>query len=144
MRNTYGGNYLVQFAAQGPKIQGSASASLNQVAAGAAAIYAPAPINVVLSLIDQGAPIAFAETETATATRQVIGISSKAPHPNVAKLFLNYYLSPEGQGVFVGAGQLSAIPTITGQKYATPKNLISGHEVEASQSHNEFVKILNP
>ena len=39
-----------------------------------------------------------------------IGLVRNAPHPNAAKLFLEYMLSPEGQTVFRDANYIPAEP----------------------------------
>src|SRR5437870_4237227 len=48
----------------------------------------------------------------------VIALSAKAPHPNAAKLFVNYVLSEEGQNIIRDA---SRVPVRPGVKPLAPK-----------------------
>ncbi|MET0502587.1 MAG: substrate-binding domain-containing protein [Candidatus Binatia bacterium] len=41
-----------------------------------------------------------------------VGIAAKAPHPNSAKLFINYILSKEGQDILRKASRISARPDV--------------------------------
>jgi iron(III) transport system substrate-binding protein len=45
----------------------------------------------------QGAPVAWVPIEPAMAVLSVISITKDAPHPNAAKLFEEFLISPEGQ-----------------------------------------------
>jgi ABC-type Fe3+ transport system substrate-binding protein len=52
---------------------------------------------------EQGLPIGFLDTESwkeggsSSAAGGTLGIPSRAPHPNAAKVFINWFLSREGQ-----------------------------------------------
>ena len=41
-----------------------------------------------------------------------LSLLKNAPHPNAAKLFLEYSLSEEGQGIYAAAGYLPAHPEV--------------------------------
>lgn len=60
----------------------------------------------------QGAPTTWLRIEPAAANLNYIGIVKRAPHPNAARLFMAYALSPEGQAVFAKAGYIPANPAI--------------------------------
>jgi iron(III) transport system substrate-binding protein len=47
-----------------------------------------------------GAPVAWVPLDPVTLTLQAAGITSKAPHPNAARLFLDFMISRAGQQVF--------------------------------------------
>src|SRR6202163_3664539 len=55
-----------------------------------------------------GAPVAWLPLEAAWATPHAIGVTSGAPHPNAARLLVDFAVSPEGQEIFRKAGYLPA------------------------------------
>jgi ABC-type Fe3+ transport system substrate-binding protein len=59
-----------------------------------------------------GAPVAWLPLEAAWATPHAIGVTSAAPHPNAARLFVDFAVSREGQEIFRGAGYLPARPDL--------------------------------
>jgi iron(III) transport system substrate-binding protein len=63
------------------------------------------PLNEMLA---DGAPIGFTYPKSGTTTSDsVVGIAAKAPHPNVARVFVNWLLSKEGQAELVKHSGLS-------------------------------------
>jgi ABC-type Fe3+ transport system substrate-binding protein len=59
-----------------------------------------------------GAPVAWLPLDQAWATPHAIGVTSGAPHPNAARLFVDFAVSREGQEIFRGAGYLPARPDV--------------------------------
>jgi iron(III) transport system substrate-binding protein len=55
-----------------------------------------------------GAPVAWLPLDAAWATLHTIGITAGAPHPNAARLFVQFVLSKQGQEIFRNAGYLPA------------------------------------
>ena len=67
------------------------------VAAGAYAMNWPTFEAFSTQLMRKGAPIAVEGlTEPTLVSGRQIGVVAKAPHPNAARLFLSWVLSPEG------------------------------------------------
>ncbi|HRD76025.1 MAG TPA: extracellular solute-binding protein [Hyphomicrobiaceae bacterium] len=63
------------------------------------------PLNAMLA---DGAPIGFTYPKSGTTlSNAVAGVAAKAPHPNAARLFLNWLMSAEGQALLVAEGGLS-------------------------------------
>jgi iron(III) transport system substrate-binding protein len=56
----------------------------------------------------KGAPIDFVPVQPVVARPQGIGVAKHAPHPNAARLFSEYVLSPEGQKLFESMGRVPA------------------------------------
>ena len=48
----------------------------------------------------KGAPVDWIKMEPVTGTLSVISVHKNAPHPNAAKLLVDFIISPEGQKVF--------------------------------------------
>jgi iron(III) transport system substrate-binding protein len=140
MKQTYGNDFLQRFAAQQPRIQPT-NAGFQQVGAGAAAIFAPVSAGTVQTSIDAGAPVAYKIPSTAMATLGIIGIPARAPHPNIAKLLFNYYLSDEGQKIIADSWDMAPMPGVV-QRVETPTNLIIGNEKEGEAAIPEILKAM--
>jgi iron(III) transport system substrate-binding protein len=59
-----------------------------------------------------GAPVVFLPLASAWATLHMIGVTAGGPHPNAARLFVDFALSKEGQELFRNAGYLPARPDV--------------------------------
>jgi ABC-type Fe3+ transport system substrate-binding protein len=58
--------------------------------------------------VKAGAPVAWLPLGSAWATPHTIGVTSAAPHPNAARLLVDFAVSREGQEIFRKAGYLPA------------------------------------
>jgi len=76
------------------------------------------PVAMVLAhriekMKEQGAPVEWVTTlDPVTASLHPIGIAAKAPHPNAAKLFIDFILSVEGQRLLLSIDRTPARPGI--------------------------------
>jgi iron(III) transport system substrate-binding protein len=62
---------------------------------------------------EQGAPVAWVTTlDPVTVSLHPIGIAAKAPHPNAAKLFVDFILSKDGQQLLLSIERTPARPGI--------------------------------
>ena len=59
-----------------------------------------------------GAPVRFVPLDPVTMTMQIAGISRGAPHPNAARLFLDFMISRAGQEVFADADYIPMRPDV--------------------------------
>ena len=59
-----------------------------------------------------GAPVKWVPLDPVTQTLQVAGISAKAPHPNAAKLFVDFMASRAGQNILREADYLPMHPDV--------------------------------
>jgi iron(III) transport system substrate-binding protein len=94
----------------------SAAPGAQQVAAGAYAASTPAFTGHATPVVQQGAPVDFVTpTGPSILKRDHIGIVQGADHPNAARLFLNFRLSPEGLEIACKLNQVGApLPGIPG------------------------------
>jgi ABC-type Fe3+ transport system substrate-binding protein len=67
----------------------------------------------------QGAPVDWVGLEPAIVALHPISVVERAPHPNAAKLFIDYVLSEEGQRLFARRGREPARPGIRPEGYPT-------------------------
>jgi len=118
----YGRAFLDKLAAQKPVVYSSHTQEGARIAAG------EVPIGVIVDIIainqyDLGAPIAIIYPSPTPVILQHTGMSSNAPHPNAAKLFLEYITSEEGLTEWKkSSGGLTGLPSVDaarGLKYTS-------------------------
>lgn len=61
----------------------------------------------------KGAPVDWIKMEPVTGTLSVISVHKNAPHPNAAKLLVDFITSSEGQNIFRDAEYLPADPAVS-------------------------------
>jgi iron(III) transport system substrate-binding protein len=59
-----------------------------------------------------GAPVAWVKLEPVPAAVSVVGLLKHAPHPNAAKLLIDFLTSKEGQQIFASVNYLPAMPSV--------------------------------
>jgi ABC-type Fe3+ transport system substrate-binding protein len=89
-----------------------------------------------------GAPVAWLPLGSAWATPHTIGVTSGAPHPNAARLRVDFAVSQEGQEIFREAGYLPARPdvpplsaAISPQLAGFPVNVLAPAALERNLAH---------
>lgn len=96
----YGMGYLKKVAALHPVLVDSATPGAQQVAAGAFFANFPAHLSNSTSLRQKGAPLGVVVMgDVPTGLPTCMGIAANAPHPNAARLFLTWSLTPEAMQV---------------------------------------------
>ena len=103
------------------------------------------PVAMVLAhriekMKEQGAPVEWVTTlDPITASLHPIGVAAKAPHPNAAKLFIDFVLSKEGQQIVLASGRTPARPGIDTKMQA--KNLkLFPVPLELGDDYNRYLK----
>jgi ABC-type Fe3+ transport system substrate-binding protein len=108
-----GMDYLRRFAAQDPvSIPSSPRAVLDQVVSGEQWMGVMMYNHHAAISAAAGAPVAWVRMEPLVGLFSIMGITKDAPHPNAARLFEDYVLSPEGQAVFAANDYLPADPDV--------------------------------
>jgi ABC-type Fe3+ transport system substrate-binding protein len=93
--------YLRQLATQKiAEIGGSARYVVDQVVAGEYPIALQAFNHEAVISAAQGAPVQWIPLNPSMGVFSVLAVTKEAPHPNAAKLFEQYLISPEGQQLF--------------------------------------------
>jgi iron(III) transport system substrate-binding protein len=85
-------------------------ALLDHLAAGEYAMQLSAPTHLTQLLINRGAPVARIIIEPQLMKLYHISMVKDSPHPNAAKLLLDFLLSEEGQAVYQKAGYIPVNP----------------------------------
>ena len=105
--------YLRELAKQHiANLPGSAREVLDQVIAGEYAVALQIFNHHAVISAKKGAPVDWIKMEPATGTLSVISIHKNAPHPNAAKLLVDFIISKEGQEVFRAADYITAHPEV--------------------------------
>ncbi len=133
MRDTYGDNF-VRALGQNAQLAPSVVPGLQQIAAGAKAVYAPGIHQVVVGLLSKDAPLGEAFLQPTISSDTSMMIMQKAPHPNIARLISAFALSIEGQAVLnkdgfspiEGVPGTLPLPKLTTPDFRTVKEKIPG------------------
>ena len=91
-------NYMRALAKQKPAVRRESTAMRAQlVIAGEADVDLDSTYSVLSPLMQKGAPVNWTTLGPALVVPVGYGVAAKAPHPNAAKLFVDFVLSQEGQ-----------------------------------------------
>lgn len=106
--------WLEDFLALDPTFFTGSNPLVQSVAAGEVSAGIGAYSTVYNAVIETGAPIeGTVDTDAPNTVNLIGGITSWAPHPNAAQLFMDFLLSEEGQEI-IAAGSFSIYPDIEG------------------------------
>jgi len=103
--------YMKKLGAQEFRLYAGLSVVTNLLAAGEFPLVLNTYLHNVEDIKRKGAPIDWIAQDPIFTKFQPLGIGSKAPHPNAAKLFTDFMLSEEGQKVIASFGR---VPTRRG------------------------------
>lgn len=115
--------YMRALARQEPSPREGHELLAQLVAAGEGAIDINIPASSVERMKERGAPIEWTALGPVPAVMVGIGISAQAPHPNAAKLFVEFVLSREGQKLMQTPGRHVAHREIPNDHTARLKDL---------------------
>ena len=102
-------NYMRALAKQNPVIRREPTTVRSQLlAAGEAEMDIDSTYTILLPLMKKGAPVDWTTLGVAFVVPVAYGLAVRAPHPNAAKLFIDYVLSKEGQQVVLSFERQSA------------------------------------
>jgi iron(III) transport system substrate-binding protein len=115
MDKKYGDDFVKKLRDQNFQIVSAGSPAVQEVAAGGADFAFPVTRSHIIPVIAKKAPVdAVAPWENdpsieATGSEQGFGLYAKAQHPNAAKVYLNWLLTPEAQKINCGGAYASFI-----------------------------------
>jgi len=151
LRKLYGDDFWQRFAAQRPHGFDSRAQLYDRLAKGDDRVCALAEYAGYVLFKDKGADIEFvAPADGLPAAPTVVGVVNKAPHPEAAKLFVDWALSKRGQTVYqtekillYGSVRNDAPPMATGKRLTDFKLLFPSDWNDFIASHAAFVKEWN-
>ncbi|MBL0419853.1 extracellular solute-binding protein [Ramlibacter sp. AW1] len=117
VERAHGMDLLRKIATQQYKVTPSGASGVQQVAAGAYVFNAPTFTAFSKQLIEKKAPIAIQYLSNPTViSPRSMAIAAKAPHPNAARLFVNWMLSEEGVRTYCSHARTSVIGDPAGSR----------------------------
>lgn len=93
-------DYLTKLAANQPLLKKGHSAMAEMLAAGEVKVIAEVFLFQVNRYKNRGAPIEWVRSDPIIGRKSFSGIAANAPHPNAAKLFMDWWGSQEGQDTY--------------------------------------------
>ncbi|HEY1236032.1 MAG TPA: extracellular solute-binding protein [Candidatus Binatia bacterium] len=106
------GKYMKALSAQQPTLRRGHNLLAQLLAAGEFPLAIVFPFEVE-QLKRRGAPVDWSNTSDPIVTSiNVVALSTKAPHPNAAKLLINYILSEEGQNIIKNVSRVPIRPGV--------------------------------
>ena len=129
LRNMYGNDFWKDYAKQRPRAFDSRVQLFDRLAKGDDEITSMAEYSAYILYKARGADVEFvAPPEGLVATPLIVGAVSKAPHPECAKLFVDWAMSNRGQkfyqdhpNLYYGSVRKDPPPMPTGQKLSEYK-----------------------
>jgi iron(III) transport system substrate-binding protein len=151
LRKLYGDDFWKDFAKLKPRGFDSRAQLYDRLSKGDDAVCALAEYAGYVLVKDKGADIEMVSPpDGLPATPIVLGIPTKAPHPEAAKLFIDWALSLRGQAVYqnekillYGSIRPDAPVMVTGKRLSDFKLLFPSDWSDFVASHGTFVKEWN-
>jgi len=151
LRKLYGHDFWAEFAKQRPRGFDSRAQLFDRLAKGDDRVCALAEYAGYTLFQEKGADIEFVSpADGLPATSFYIGVVNRAPHPEVARLFVDWALSKRGQMVYqnqkillYGSLRNDAGPMPTGKRLSDFKLLFPSDWADYVASHPVFVKEWN-
>jgi iron(III) transport system substrate-binding protein len=151
LRKLYGDEYWQAFAKQRPRGFDSRVQLFDRLAKGDDKVCALAEYAAYVLYKEKGAAIEFVAPEDGLpATPLLVGIVDKAPHPEVAKLFVDWAMSNRGQAFYqsnphliYGSLRTDAPPMPTGKRLSDFKLLTPTDYADYLGSRDKFTKDWN-
>ena len=104
----------------GGRTNDSVAPLVNQVAAGELLLAGPTNYGQISGLVSQGAPVDMAYRDPVISLGSSTILFADAPHPNAARLFLNWLLSEEGQAIFCSEQRCASYLELAGESELPP------------------------
>lgn len=146
MKQIYGDSYWTDFAKLNPRAFDSYVQQYDRTVSGQDMVISNAQYSGYLQFKAKGAPIAFVNpTEGVTAAPSLTGPVDHAPHPEAAKLFMDWFAGVPGQSAYVKATSLYSVradvpPPAGGQPIADFKLLAPKNWTAFLKTHARFVR----
>jgi iron(III) transport system substrate-binding protein len=151
LRKLYGNDFWQEFAKQRPKGFDARAQLFDRLSKGDDRVCALAEYAGYTLFVEKGADIEFVgPADGLPAISLYIGVVNKAPHPEAARLFVDWALSRRGQQVYqnqkillYGSLRADAGPMPTGKRLSDFKLLFPSDWNDFAASHAAFVKEWN-
>jgi iron(III) transport system substrate-binding protein len=138
MIEVMGREFLDKMAEQELKVQDMSGAALSGLVASGEVPLSPTIFDADVTVVKQkGAPVEWRPLDPVITTVGYSGLSSKAPHPHAALLFLDYVHSKEGQQLMMKGGLWSPRED-TGSRQQKFKKIYLDEKYSLEELENKF------
>jgi iron(III) transport system substrate-binding protein len=144
-----GEDWLKKFAGLDPVPFNSVTPAAERVIAGEFVASFPQMSVTAARAIPEGAPIGWVTQDYTVTNPALVAVASKAPHPNAAKLLMEFHLSEAGQKAMVKAVAADTLRTdldlqaIEDDAFEAPKKLVVVDEALIAERGEEVVDLWN-
>ena len=140
---TYGADFIKQLKTNNPTVVSSLTVALQSMAAGEGEVFLGTTAQSDADLIKQGATLATVTPDQTVGSPHYLSVSYKAPHPNAARLFANFLLSPEGQEPLNAGNAISPLGRdLVPDSLKVPSHLSIVNVGQANQNLPTILKLL--
>lgn len=141
LMKTYGEEFLTKLGHQELRLFDSGPSAIQQLASGAGTAYFPASVTQANSMIQQGAPVEaiIPSGEPYTGVMTPVAVSTNAPNPNAARLFVSFLLTEEGQQIL---NQHTGSPNHTPGTGALPDGFVPPDMASAVANREKIIQLL--
>jgi len=105
-------NFMRRLAAQGVELRSGSTLAIQDISAGAAPLGMNLYGTRVEELKKKQAPIDWTPMEFVIVSIEPLSVAAKAPNPNAARLFVDFLLSKEGQGLMRDRSRIPSRPDV--------------------------------
>jgi iron(III) transport system substrate-binding protein len=120
-----GPDFIPQWAAREKTLTASVVPGAQLVVAGEGDFVFPCYETIAKSLSADGAPITYKVLGPTTGGDGYYGVIADSPHPDAARLFMNYLLTPEGQVAVTSGRYASPLGNSITDAFALPDHYVS-------------------
>ena len=134
IERAHGVDYLHRLAALDFKLTPSGASGVQLVAAGAMAMNFPTISTFTVPLVEKKAPIAVVyPTGPGLASGREVGVVSAAPHPNAARLFVNWTLSAQATKLYCSIADVPVVGDPDGKLGCVPSHNVEQVNFEVKE-----------
>lgn len=136
-------DFVDKLFAQGARLVDSGGPASQQVAAGEYKVAVGVSLTFVKPLMDKGAPIAYTVPPHSAGNVRTAETPVGAPHPNAAKLFINWLLSPDGQDIINGGSSAAPFPGASPNSIDLPDTIVLSDQNAVAEKWDYINEVIN-
>jgi iron(III) transport system substrate-binding protein len=144
LRNQYGWEFFEKLAKNNPRVGRSINDTVTMLNAGESAVAGSGPVGTLLDSVQKGNPLALVyPTDGSVLIIAPSSIMKGCKHPNAARLFMEFLLSPQASQIWVDHFNESIRPEISaskGAKSARDLKIIRPTVAEITKGVPEVIK----
>lgn len=139
MYDEYGEEFLAGLGERKDAVHTSGTPAMQSLAAGEFGVAVAVPWDAMLAVKGQGAPVDGVVPDFTGGSERMGAVPANAPHPNAARLFMNFLMSAEGQQAVNGEpfNTISPLPEIPGARDLPPR--YEAPDIESARENADMI-----